>query len=108
MNLKIGSDKLRFKITVEELDLLKEGSVLRETLTIGRRAFSIVIDPIAVSDDLTVIFDDNAIRLLVSPAKIGELSGMGRSKEGIFGSQQDLQLSLQVDLRADPRPRKKG
>jgi len=107
MKAKISCKELCFKITTEELNLLKGGKILHESLQIGRRKFSIAIDPVAVNNDFLAVLDDSCIRLLVSEAKIKELFNMGRSKKGLAGNQEGLKISLQVDLRTDRSPGKK-
>lgn len=103
MNVKISSGKLRFKITAEELDLLKEGQTLKEILQIGRRKLSIVIGPVAASDELTVIYDEDSIRLILSPGKVEELLTLGRSREGLEQVTDNLTISLQVDFRTQKK-----
>lgn len=103
MNVRIDGKGLRFKITEEELKHLLSGTTLEEVLPLGRRALSVVIDPVGVSDELMAIYDEDTIRLVISPAKVQELADMGRSREGLAQSRDDLSVSLQVDFRTQKR-----
>lgn len=103
MNVKIDGQGLRFRVTAAELEQLQKGVTLQESLQIGRRGLVIVIDPVAVTDNLTAIYDEDRIRLLLSPAKVKKLASMGRSREGLEDVTDDLTISLQVDFRTQKR-----
>lgn len=103
MNVKIDHTGLRFRITANELAILQSGETLAETLAIGRRRLSIAVDPVGASDELIAVYDQDIIRLLVSPGKIAALAAMGRSREGLEQEREGVILSLQVDFRTQKR-----
>lgn len=103
MNVKIDHEGLRFRITAEELEQLQRGDPLKEVLQIGRRSLAIVIDPVAVGNDLAVIYDEDTIRLNISPARVTELAAMGRSREGLEQETDHFITALQVDFRTQKR-----
>ncbi|PJB72768.1 MAG: hypothetical protein CO093_02220 [Alphaproteobacteria bacterium CG_4_9_14_3_um_filter_47_13] len=103
MNVKISSGEMRFKITAEELEHLKKGIPLVERLVVGRQKLTLAIDPVGVSDDFIVSYDENTIRLLVSAPKIQALADLGHCREGLEQVTDHLTISLQVDLRTQRR-----
>lgn len=105
MNVKIDGEGLRFRLSEDELKTLLNGGTLQETLRIGRRTLGIAVDSVGASDDLIAVYDENTIRLLVSPDKVRELSSMGRSREGLEQTAHGLTVSLQVDFRTQKRPK---
>lgn len=104
MNVKISGKGLRFKITAEELETLLGGNILMETLSIGRKKLSLSVDPAGVNEDMVVSWDEDTIRLLISPAKVKMMADMGRCKDGLEQKEgAGPAVSLQVDLRTQKR-----
>lgn len=100
MKLKIGENSLRFKITEDELQILRAGKVLHEAVNIAGSRLAFTIDPSGSGDVMISDYRDNFIRLIVPPSLIEELVEKGRSKEGLEGNQDGLSLMLQVDIRS--------
>lgn len=111
MNVKIEEQKLRFKILEEELNALLSGKFLEQKIQILDKALIIIIDPKGEGDEFSpkLILDQDEIclRLLISSARLHELSDMGRSRKGLDLSVGGLYVSLQVDVRGDSRKAEK-
>lgn len=103
MNVKIDHTGLRFRITAEELTQLSQGETLRENLQIGVNQLKIAIISDPENTDLTAVYEEDSIRLLVSPERIETLEKMGRSREGLIQERDGMILSLQVDFRTQKR-----
>lgn len=108
MNVKITESSVTFKITEEEMNVLAEGKTLEETVPLGSSGFAMKIDPQS-GHDLRVAIDPEkpSLTLYTTKEQLKKLVDMGRSKEGLFAHTDNLDLFLQVDLRADSRLRKK-
>lgn len=115
MNIKITEKSVTFKITEEELNVLSAGQTLEKSVSICGNDFAMVIDP-NPSDyferfenttlKLILDKDESCLMLCTSKAQIQKLVNMGRSKEGLCAHVDDLDVFLQVDLKADSRPRR--
>lgn len=117
MNVKITEKSVTFKITEEEMAQLLSGHALMQKVSIGRSNFSMKIDPNTgdlfeefKEASLKVIFDqaNSCLMLCTTRTEIQKLSDMGRSRDGLSARTGGLNIHLQVDLRADSRPRKEG
>lgn len=108
MNVKITGSSVTFKITEEEMNLLATGKLLEKTVSIGADRFVMRINPQS-GHDLRIVMDRERLSLTLCTTKeqIKKLVGMGKSKEGLSVHVNGLDVFLQVDLRADSRPRKK-
>lgn len=101
MNLKIDKEGLRFRISSEELEDLKKGTSLQQTLTIGQKTLTIAIDP--VKGNQGVSYSKDQIRLRVLEEKIHQLSDLGRSREGLEEIMNNISVFLQIDFRTRKR-----
>jgi hypothetical protein len=114
MNVKITEKTVTFKITEEELNILSIGQSIEKTVPIGRNNFAMVVDPNLAEDfkeaPLKLILDKDESRLMLCTSKvqIQKLVDMGRSREGLYAHLNKLDVFLQVDLKADSRPRQKA
>jgi hypothetical protein len=117
MNVKITERSVTFKITEEEMIVLSMGKPLEKIIPIGGNDFAMVIDPNPENllkdingAPLKLILDkdESCLMLCTSKEQIQKLMDMGRSKEGLSAHTDDLEVFLQVDLKADSRPRRKG
>ncbi len=100
MNVRIEDQNLRFKISEEELEILLNGGDLKAEAMIVAQ-----IKPSDSGDDISVNNDGAGLVLNVPKPKLLELSGMGKSRDGLSVKLGDLSLSLQVDIRKDSRKR---
>lgn len=116
MNVKITEKSVTFKITEEEMNDLLAGHTLEKKIPIGQSTFSMRIDPNAgdrfedlKEAPLKLVLDgaESCLMLCVTPEEIQKLSDMGRSREGLSVHADGLDVYLQVDLKADSRPRQK-
>ena len=117
MNVKITEKSIIFKVTEDELKILVTGQALERATPIGGRSFAMVIDPDPVPyfegstpDPLQLILDRDEACLIYCTSKdqIQKLVDMGKRKEGLMiHTDNGLKVFLQVDVRADSRPRKK-
>ena len=116
MNVKITEKSVVFKITEDELHILSAGQTLEKSLPIGGNDFAMVIDPTPETyfEDfekaplkLILDKDESCLMLCTSKEQIQNLIAMGRSKEGLSAHTNGINVFLQVDLRADSRPRRK-
>lgn len=117
MNVKITARSVIFKVTEEELNILSTGQVLETKVCIGGNDFVMAINPEpeeyfedSRDSPLKLILDkyESCLMLCASKKQIQTLVDLGRSKEGLSVHTDDLDVFLQVDLRADSRPRRKG
>ncbi len=102
MKLRLDGHSLRFRITDEDLNALITGRALKENIVIGENNLCFTVIP-GGNAAMAVSCEGSEIKLSVSQDKIRELAGMGRSKEGLKIMQDDLSISLQVDLRKEKR-----
>lgn len=111
MKVRIEEQNLRFKISEEDLNTLLEGhclhvknSLLDKTLvaTINPQGQGTALEPKLILDD-----GEAYLNLLISPARVQELSDLGRSRVGLYEEVGGLSVSLQVDLREDSRKSRK-
>ncbi|GJL85392.1 MAG: hypothetical protein DHS20C02_11670 [Micavibrio sp.] len=108
MNVRIGEQDLRFKITEEELKTLLAGQCLHVNVGLLNKTLVATINPQGSGESMEskLVLDDSEayLNLLIPPGKVEELSDMGRSRAGLKASSDDgLSISLQVDMRADSR-----
>lgn len=117
MNIKITEKSVTFKITEAELNILSTGHALEKAVPIGGNDFAMVIDPDPseyfenfADAPLKLILDkdESCLMLCTSKEQIQKLIDMGRSKEGLAAHVDGLDVFLQVDLKADSRPKKKA
>lgn len=105
MNIRFGDGEVRFRISAEELESLRKGGAVQETVRIGSEALNFEIGPCGDSRDLTAHLRLGVVRLCVPPDKLEALADMGRSREGLACRADGTVLRLQVDVRAyKPRP----
>ncbi|MCB1580484.1 MAG: hypothetical protein H6859_04610 [Rhodospirillales bacterium] len=104
MNVKITENSVTFKITEEEMNVLAEGKSLEKSIPMRGHCFEMAIDPCA-GGNLEITMDQGRLVLGTTKGQIKKLVGMGKSKEGLFAHIDGLDVFLQVDLRADSRPR---
>lgn len=117
MNVKITEKSVTFKITEDELNILSTGQPIEKSVPIGGNDFAMVIDPDPAEyfEDfkeaplkLILDKDESCLMLCTSKDQIQKLIDMGRSKEGLCAHVNGLDVFLQVDLKADSRPRQKA
>ena len=112
MNVKIAEHAVTFKITEHELHSLQLGHNLKQKVKIGQNFMEITInqDSGGQADDhfrllaLKLVFDHPGacLTLYAPPATINDLANLGRNRAGIIVQQDDLELTLQVDVRSRP------
>lgn len=101
MNLRLARNQLHFKISAEELDQLRAGETLEESVTIGALPLRLRIEP--HGEGMAPVFEpapDAAIRLPVAPGLLDELHALGRDKDGLSRYNGDTPVTLQVDVRS--------
>ncbi len=107
MNVRIEEQKLRFKISEEELGTLLDGHSIHVSVTLLNKTFKVTINPNRLNDSMEgkLVLEQSEVylNLLVPPSEIQALSEMGRSRCGLENQIGDLSISLQVDLRGDTR-----
>ena len=117
MNVKITEKSVTFKITEQELHFLNTGQSLEKLVPIGGQDFAMVINPAPdemfrdlENAPLKLILDkdESCLMLCTNKKQIQYLIDIGRSKEGLAAHIDGLDVFLQVDLKGDSRPRKKG
>jgi len=97
MNIRLGGGAVRFRISREELKVLRAGKKLEERLILAGKPVLLAIDPSGTKLDFT--YQEDWIGLKVSPDSLQELDQRGRSKAGISGNAGGTAVSLQVDLK---------
>ena len=112
MNVKIAETAVTFKISEEELNVLLGGQILEKIVPIAANDFAMVIDPAGKNDDIPLKLildrDESCLMLCTSLKQIQKLATMGKSREGLSCHWNGIDIELQVDIRADSRPRKKA
>ncbi|MGH1378752.1 MAG: DUF7009 family protein [Alphaproteobacteria bacterium] len=112
MNIRIEEQKIRFKISEEELKELMEGHIINSHIDFMANSMTVLINPNALGDNMEVkhVFDDDMsyITLLVPSHILSDLNDMGKNRDGVSAKQGEVSLSLQVDVRKDTRARDKG
>ncbi len=110
MNLKIAENSVTFKITEEELKLLLSGRSLETIVPIAGNDFAMVIQPSKKDIEAPLILildrDESCLQLTTTNAQLQKLMDIGKNREGLSSMLNSLRVSLQVDVRADSRPRK--
>lgn len=113
MKVKLSRKSVVFKISEDELKVLQAQDPVTEIIDFGSERLDFVLSPVikqekASDDQLYINFDkqNGVITLFVRLDALRSLSEMGRSKEGVVHDGDVVQLSLQVDLKKDSRPRK--
>ena len=117
MKVKITEHSVTFKITEGEMNVLAAGGTLENKISVGGNDLAMVIDSNSSEffdaheeKPLKLILDrkESCLMLFTSKDQIEKLVDMGRSKGGISTCIEGLQIILQVDLRSDQRPLRKG
>lgn len=107
MNVRIEEQNLRFKITEEELKALLDGHPVHARVDLLDKAFVATINPTGRGEAMEpkLVMDDNEVylTLLIPPARVQELSDLGRSRAGLQEEAGALSINIQVDLREDSR-----
>lgn len=107
MNVRIDENSLRFRITEEELSQLLQGQELNMETVIGQNCFQAEIIPDPQDKRIFChMTQESRLSLHIGQAHLRELADMGRNRKGVEAMQDPLQISLQVDIRADRRPRR--
>jgi hypothetical protein len=100
MNLKISENSFRFRITPEDLDNLLRGQDVDQRTRISHHCFTYRITPATAEQEMTLEMAVAGFCLLVPRETLEELHGLGRSKSGISVNQGGVEISLQVDIKA--------
>ncbi|MCE9508695.1 MAG: hypothetical protein K8R48_10360 [Alphaproteobacteria bacterium] len=100
MNVRIDEDGVRFRIVPADLSLLLGGSELKQRVSIGAQSFEYRILPAASAREMALAMTGNGFTLSVPHAALEQLGGLGRSKNGVSVKSGDVEISLQVDLKA--------
>lgn len=100
MNLKISENNFRFRITQEDLDNLLRGQDIDQRVCLGAHCFTYRISPVTLDREMRLEMAIAGFCLFVPRKILEELRDLGRSKNGISIRQGGVEISLQVDLRA--------
>jgi hypothetical protein len=97
MNLKISKNKLRFRITKDELFLLQNNKSLQENLALSHTSIAFGI---AISEGAETVFEDkNSLLLKVASSDLKTLADNFPSKNGIeIVLENKVLVSLEVDV----------
>jgi len=96
MNVRIDKDAVRFRITSEDLAVLLQGSEIAHQIL----NFKYRIVPSADAAGMDLKTSDQGFVLTAPFALLHNLQGMGRSRDGLSVRQGNVEVSLQVDLKA--------
>lgn len=102
MNLRISENHFRFRVTPDDLDALLSGQRLEQKFAIGGKDFQYGISP-SISDGMRLDVEPAKISLCVPHQMLEELCNLGRSKEGLFVAQGDIEVALQLDIKTQKR-----
>ncbi|MCF6344025.1 MAG: hypothetical protein L3J15_05020 [Devosiaceae bacterium] len=107
MKVRIEEDNIIYKISQAELDALLDGQDLQVKLKLLDKSFIAAIkgqlSDSFMQSELVLGEDEVNLNLLISQEKVQELSDLGRNKAGLSFNVDELNISLQVDLRSDNR-----
>lgn len=103
MNLRISENSFRFRITLEDLNMLLRGQDVDQRVCIGAHCFTYRISPVAPEKHMTLEMAVAGFCLFVPRATLEELRDIGRSKEGISVMQGDVDVALQLDIKTQMR-----
>lgn len=103
MNVKIEEQKLRFKISEDELKTLLKGNPVNAKVTLFDKILVTTINPHGrdkiMEPKLVLDRQDVYLNLLIPPTVVQELFDMGQSREGLKKEIGGISISLQVDMR---------
>ncbi len=107
MKVRIEENNIIYKISQAELNSLLAGQDLQVKLKLLDKSFIAAIK-VQSSDnfmqpELVLGEDEVNLNLLISQEKVQELLDLGRNKAGLSFNVDELNISLQVDLRSDNR-----
>jgi hypothetical protein len=101
MKLRLSDNALRFRLTAEELDALRQGEAAHCRLAGGDVYFAASVQPVAGRQGgMRLEQSGGTLRLQVTARTLDSLAALGPSKGGIETTQGPLTLSLEVDLRS--------
>lgn len=103
MRLTITNQKIRFRVSADELLVLSGGDRVDAALQLGGREFSGCILPYDGEGEMRAELAAGGITLHVSQAALQALHDLGRSKDGITAHQDQVTVSLQLDLKTAMR-----
>jgi hypothetical protein len=102
MNVRIDEKSVRFRIAPDELKALLRGDSVSHFLKVGAGQLSYSVLPVR-DGAMTLQVMQSALILSAPLADIERLQNLGRSKEGLVVQQDELNVSLQVDLKMQKR-----
>lgn len=103
MNIRLGPEKVCFKISADELKTLLAGQPLRERIVLGGHGIGLSIHPVATDGAMSATYSADTLRLCLAPEKVRELADMGRSREGLTCDGNGIRVELLVDFRTQKR-----
>lgn len=95
-SLRIQQDILRFRLNINELNLLQQNLQISIHQPFG--AFEII-----VGSERKLQYEGNVLQLIISSADCQELLNMGPNKDGLIFTQDDTQIHFELDIK---RPKK--
>ena len=108
MNIKINEESIIFRITEDELNILRQESLLEKRVRFCNHYIAMVIEVSQDISDMRMILipdrDEICFTLTISPDHLTKLFTMGRDRDGIKQILSDKTIFLQVDVKKDNRP----
>ena len=98
MNVRLTSNEIRFRVTLEELRGLLAGQSLAETLAFADSIFTVSMEAAQEPGPTTVVAVPWRIHVSAASADLAALAA-GRSKRGVERQIGPVLLALQVDVR---------
>ncbi|MFV0321309.1 MAG: hypothetical protein ACK5LE_02870 [Alphaproteobacteria bacterium] len=95
-SLRIQQDILRFRLNINELNLLQQNLQISIHQPFG--AFEII-----VGSERKLQYEGNVLQLIIPSADCQELLNMGPNKDGLIFTQDDTQIHFELDIK---RPKK--
>ena len=101
MNVRMDGKGFRFRITPEDLHALLADRDLEHRLRVGGHNFGCRIAADGAEQDMTLaMMEEGGFCLRVPRPMLEELHEMGVSRAGLSAQQDGVDISLQVDFKA--------
>lgn len=102
ISLRIDEESIRFRITLDDLEALLDGDSILQRVTAGAAFVESAIVPVW-KGDMNLDLHEARFTLSVPHQTLEQLRDLGRSKNGISVQQGEVEISLQIDLKTQPK-----
>ena len=100
MNVRLATDDIRFRLSVDELQALMNGRTLVETVALPEATIDLRLSPAAPGEPTRVETRRFGLQATVAQADLAALAAAGRSKQGVEHRLGPVRLAIEVDIRS--------